>query len=167
MSDNGNWWDPYCPCRVTRKNIVMTFLAMGCFALVTWTIVVTGRYDPAVAANVSYVFIDDTKDISNLNITLTSLKAVKLAEVAQEKKNKAINAVASKMSEKRKTTLRTIKAPLNDTRILCQCMCDLEVSSEDLLEALEFIVNMKKMGLVGTTTTTPSTTIYAPVPDWR
>jgi len=43
MSDDGNCWDPYCCCRVTRKNIVMTFMAIACFALVTWTIVVTGR----------------------------------------------------------------------------------------------------------------------------
>ena len=43
MSDDGNFWDPYCPCRVTRKNIVMTFLAICCFALVTWTIIVTGE----------------------------------------------------------------------------------------------------------------------------
>ena len=25
---DGNFWDPYCPCRVTRKNIVMTFLGI-------------------------------------------------------------------------------------------------------------------------------------------
>ena len=61
MGDDGNWWDPYCPCRVTKKNIVMTVLAICCFALVTWTIIVTGQHDPAQGKNVTYIFIDDTK----------------------------------------------------------------------------------------------------------
>jgi len=61
MGDDGNWWDPYCPCRVTRKNIVMTVLAMCCFALVAWTIIVTGQHDPMQGKNVTYIFIDDTK----------------------------------------------------------------------------------------------------------
>ena len=91
MGDDGNWWDPYCCCRVTRKNIVMTFLAMCCFALVTWTIVETGRHDPTAALNVSYVFIDDTKSISNLNITLKSVNAVNMATAAQEKKTKVVH----------------------------------------------------------------------------
>ena len=75
MSDDGNWWDPYCCCRVTKKNIVMTFLAICCFALVTWTIVVTGQVSILPSSNVSFVYIDDTKSIDNLNITLTSIKA--------------------------------------------------------------------------------------------
>ena len=74
--------------------------------------------------------------------------------------------MATKMSTSRKTTLRTIKAPFNETHTLCQCMCDLEVSSEELLEAVEYIVNMKKMGLETTTTTPAPQTAFAPVPDW-
>jgi len=40
---DGNWWDPYCPCRVTRKNIVMTFLGFCCLGLVIWTVVTSGN----------------------------------------------------------------------------------------------------------------------------
>ena len=53
----------------------MTFLAICCFALVTWTIVVTGQVSILPSSNVSFVYIDDTKSIDNLNITLTSIKA--------------------------------------------------------------------------------------------
>ena len=35
-----------------------------------------GEFEPPVATNVSFVFIDDTKSIDNLNITLTTLKAM-------------------------------------------------------------------------------------------
>ena len=31
MSSDGNCWDPYCPCKVTRKNIVMTVLGKHYF----------------------------------------------------------------------------------------------------------------------------------------
>ena len=109
MSDNGNWWDPYCPCRVTRKNIVMTFLAACCFALVTWTIIVTGEDANTKVMNISYVFIDDTKRIENFNFTLNSEKKVNMAKAAQEKKVKAITGMATKAAENRKTTIRTIK----------------------------------------------------------
>ena len=34
-----------------------------------------GEFRPPIATNVSFVFIDDTKSIDNLNITLTTLKA--------------------------------------------------------------------------------------------
>jgi len=39
----------------------MTVLAMCCFALVAWTIIVTGQHDPMQGKNVTYIFIDDTK----------------------------------------------------------------------------------------------------------
>ena len=35
-----------------------------------------GEFKPPIATNVSFVFIDDTKSIDNLNITLTTLKAM-------------------------------------------------------------------------------------------
>jgi len=68
----GNWWDPFCPCRVTRKNIVMTILAICCFALTAWTVFITGQPPNVVPQNISLVFIDDSKSVDNLNITLSS-----------------------------------------------------------------------------------------------
>jgi hypothetical protein len=179
MSSDGNWWDPYCPCRVTRKNIVMTCLAIGCFALVTWTIYATGQHDSdGVENNVTYVYVDDTKSLLNLNFTLSSIKAVKLATDFNEKKVAAINAVADKMEEDRKTTLRIIKNPTD--RVLCKCMCDLSVTSEEMVEAMKFIVQERLNsandtlsdvpGVTPSTTTerpTTTTPTRPPSPDWR
>lgn len=73
MSDgSGNWWDPLCPCKVTRKRIVMTTMAICCFVLTAWTVVITGQTKSSVPQNVSLVFIDDSKSVDNLNITLSS-----------------------------------------------------------------------------------------------
>lgn len=102
MGDDGNFWDPYCPCKITRKNIVMTFLCICCFALTAWTLVVTGQTDVSASKNVSYILIDDTKAITQLNITLTSQKALGLATAANERKAAAINAVADKMNANKK-----------------------------------------------------------------
>merc|ERR1711953_1630647 len=111
----------------------MTVLAMCCFALVAWTIIVTGQHDPMQGKNVTYIFIDDTKSINALNITLKSVAAVNKAEAAQEKKVQAVNKVATSMAEERQTTLRTLRSPTNESKVLCQCMCDLEVIPEDIL----------------------------------
>ena len=83
----------------------MTFLCLCCFALVAWTIVVTGQTDVSASKNVSYIVIDDTKAITQLNITLTSQKALGLATAANEKKAAAINAVAEKMKTNKKVPL--------------------------------------------------------------
>ena len=44
---NDNFWDPYCPCKVTRKNVVMTVLTILCFALVVWTVLETSFEEEA------------------------------------------------------------------------------------------------------------------------
>ncbi len=90
MGSDGNWWDPYCPCRVTRKNVVMTFLGLCCLALVTWTVVSSGNTTPNPPLNVSIVFVDDSKSIDNLNFTLSSVLIRDAADKAQEKKMVAI-----------------------------------------------------------------------------
>jgi len=46
MSEAGDgslkyYWEKYCPCRLNRKNLVLITLTLMCFALVTWTVVVT------------------------------------------------------------------------------------------------------------------------------
>ena len=130
MSDDGNCWDPYCPCRVTRKNIVMTCLAIGCFALVSWTVVVTGQVDNAKSNQTNYVIeIDDSKSIESINITLSSDRVYKLYKTQHEKQIKQVSSTASKSTKlikNKSTALRTISDPANDTQILCQCLCDLK-----------------------------------------
>ncbi len=152
----------------------MTFLAICCFALVAWTVVVTGQYNPETAAkNVSFVFIDDSKTVLNLNFSLSSVKAVDLAKAAQEKKVKAVEAVADKAEESRKSTLRTITNPANETHVLCKCMCDLNVTAEEMLTAMQFIVDRRKDGYEGSSsvaTPPPITTTPVPKPTpvpWR
>ena len=88
-----------------------------------------------------------------------------MAKVAQEKKVKAIQSVADKAIEKRKTTLRTIKSPLNESRTLCQCMCDLEVTSQEMLEAMKYIVSNRRQNSATTTTTASPSTAFE-IPDW-
>ena len=69
----------------------------------------------------------------------------------------------SDLEERRKTTIRTIKSPTNESQILCQCMCDLGVSREDMLEAVQYIVNTRK---TRSTTTTPVPTTVAQEPEF-
>ena len=61
---NDNFWDPYCPCKVTRKNVVMTFLTILCFALVFWTIIQTSFEDDVEAkSNVTEIKIPSSKTL--------------------------------------------------------------------------------------------------------
>ena len=72
-----HYWSVLCPCRLMRKNIVMMSLTIICFALVTWTIIVT-MDGPAGAAvsNVTHVLVDDSKDLQFINFTMTSTVSV-------------------------------------------------------------------------------------------
>ena len=164
MSDDGNCWDPYCPCRVTRKNIVMTCLAIGCFALVVWSVVVTGQVDNIKSNQTNYVIeIDDSKSIESINITLSSDRKYRFYKAQHEKQIKDASSTASKSTKlikNKSTALRTISDPANDTQILCQCLCDLNVTREELLEAVQHIINKSASGKpkLTTTTTTPSPT---------
>jgi len=167
MSDDGNFWDPYCCCRVTRKNIVMTVMAIACFALVTWTIIATGEFKPPIATNVSFVFIDDTKSIDNLNITLTTLKQITQATARLEKQTKGTIDAVTDLAKNRKTAIRTIKSPDNESEILCQCMCDLSVTREEMLAAVQHIVDSRGRTRTTSTTPVPTTVAYHPeVDDW-
>ena len=72
MSEGSGCCDKICPCKVTRKRIVMTVMAICCFLLTAWTVVITGQAKGSAPQNVSLVFIDDSKSVDNLNITLSS-----------------------------------------------------------------------------------------------
>ena len=66
---NDNFWDPYCCCRVTRKNIVMTILTILCFALVFWTVFETSHEEePPPNANVTQVKFKADTPLSKLEI---------------------------------------------------------------------------------------------------
>ncbi len=67
------YWEKYCPCRLHRKNIVLITLTILCFALVTWTVAATiNPPNQKNASNVTYVVIDDSKPLKQINITLNS-----------------------------------------------------------------------------------------------
>ena len=66
---NGNFWDPYCPCKVTRKNIVMTCLAILCFILVFWTIIETSHVDDLhPTSNTTKIPISSKKSLAELEL---------------------------------------------------------------------------------------------------
>lgn len=69
-------WEHYCPCKLTKKNIVLITITILCFALVIWTCVVTidGPAKPP-PSNISYVIIDDSRRLENLNFTTSSALA--------------------------------------------------------------------------------------------
>ena len=66
---NDNFWDPYCPCKVTRKNVVMTILAILCFALVIWTIIATSYEvkDANIGLNGTVVKVKSDKPLDEFN----------------------------------------------------------------------------------------------------
>ena len=149
--------------------LYVIFSALCCFALVGWTIVVTGKQPTGLEkpSNITQVMIDDTKSIENLNFTIKSVKAKNSAESA---KTRALGALpikklvedAENAEENKQTVLRTIKSPIDD-QLLCQCVCDLNVSSADLLEAIKFIAETKRLGFRPTQPTTPTTPTPTPV----
>uniref|UniRef100_A0A0K2UZ45 Tetraspanin31Blike [Bombyx mori] n=1 Tax=Lepeophtheirus salmonis TaxID=72036 RepID=A0A0K2UZ45_LEPSM len=135
MSEDGNWWDPFCPCLVTRKNIVMTTLAFCCIALVTWTVVVTAK-DPAnnnlIKSNVTFIVIEDSKTIANLNLTMKSALTIKKVDEAY---NKAIKKVSDKFPPLAppKTVLQVIN---NKKKAICKCICSAGTTKRDMRNAL-------------------------------
>ena len=156
--DYDNFWDPYCPCRVTRKNIVMTILAILSFALVAWTVIITGQDSgllKGAKSNVTYVYVDDSKGVGNINITMSSVKTLALQKAAQEKKVAAINTASEKAKESQKVKLKYITSPTDSNAILCQCLCNLNVTIDEVLTALEFMEANKDVTKIVTTTAAP------------
>jgi len=149
-ADN-NFWDPYCPCRVTRKNIVMTFLGIVSLGLVVWTVIMTGQGEGLLGekGNVTYVYVDDSKLIENVNITMSTTKTAKLATAANEKKVKAINDAKDRAEMKQQVKLKYIEDENND--MLCQCLCNLNVTIDEVLTALEYMKTIRPIKVVTTT----------------
>merc|ERR1712018_233871 len=96
------------------------------------------------------IMIDDSKSIENMNFTLKSVMSTSMAEKA---KNRSLEAKPIKKlfedakiaNDSKQTVLRTIRSHIDDS-LLCQCVCDLDVSSADLLEAIKFIAETKRLG---------------------
>jgi len=150
-----NFWDPYCPCRVTRKNIVMTFLGIVSLGLVVWTVIMTGQDSGLLGAksNVTYVFVDDSKIIENVNFTMSTAKTVKMAIAANEKKVKAINEATERAEGKQQVKLKFIED--ENEEMLCKCLCGLNVTVDDVILALEYIKASRPIKLAITTTAPP------------
>jgi hypothetical protein len=126
-----------------------------------------GEFKAPIATNVSFVFIDDTKSIDNLNITLTTLKQITQATARLEKQTKGTIDAVTDLAKNRKTAIRTIKSPDNESEILCQCMCDLLVTKEEMLAAVQHIVDSRGRTRTTSTTPVPTTVAYQPeVDDW-
>jgi len=152
---DGNFWDPYCPCRVTRKNIVMTFLGIVSLGLVVWTVIMTGQDQGLLGtkSNVTYVFVDDSKIIDNVNITMSTAKTVKVNVASAEKKVKSSNDAIKRAEMKQQVKLKFIEDE-ND-EMLCKCLCGLNVTVDDVLTALEYIKESRPLKKVVTTTAPP------------
>jgi len=95
MSESGDvslkyYWEKYCPCRLTRKNVVLITLTILCFALVTWTVVATiedpnkklegNGTKPDFRAN-----IDDSRPPWEMNFTMNINHRTKMAKQKAEK----------------------------------------------------------------------------------
>ena len=147
MSEGGGgWfeqlWDKVCPCRLIRKNIVMTTLVILSFALVTWTVMATMEAPkPPPPSNVTYVMIDDTKELELLNFTM---KTVLTKQQAKPKKAKA----APPDPKPAKSELKSLRQ--SDGEDLCKCLCKMNVTEEEMLEALKIVVLNKKLEEEGT-----------------
>lgn len=154
MGDDGNCWDPYCPCRVTRKNIVMTILVILSVALVAWTVVTTGLNGNAgKTSNITHVVIDDSKGIDKINITMSTVRAVSSAKASAERKTAALAKAkgANKALENQKVKLKFIVDPMDSESTLCKCLCNLNVTLEQVQEALQFMETYKPPVKVTTT----------------
>ncbi len=57
---------------------------------VTWTVITSGDPSANAPKNVSFIFVDDSKSIENLNFTLSSVLIRDAAEKAQDKKIAAV-----------------------------------------------------------------------------
>ncbi|CAB4068791.1 unnamed protein product [Lepeophtheirus salmonis] len=135
--------EPRCPCILTRKRIVLTILALCCMALVTWTVVVTAKTPNQLGGsgiNTTYVFIDDSKGIENLNITMNSVLKMKKHSSAL---NKAIKKVEEKhpLPDSPATRLQIIKRENED---LCKCICTIASNKQDIMNALRNQNDMKE-----------------------
>lgn len=156
MADGGNFWDPYCPCKVTRKNIVMTVLTILSFALVAWTVVVTGKGPLGLEkGNQTYIIVDDSKALDSINITMASTRIINAAKAAQDKKTKAIAEAAAKATMNKRAELKYIRSATDADNVLCKCLCGLNVTLEEVLTALEFVHSRNAEAARQTTTPAP------------
>ena len=64
----------------------------GFFSQVTWTVIITGQAADAQNGNnnVTYIYVDDSKGVTNINITMSTIKTLSLSKAANEKKVKNI-----------------------------------------------------------------------------
>jgi len=137
----------------------MTLLGILSFGLVTWTVVITGLAPDSQSgtSNVTYVYVDDSKSVTNINITMSAIKTMSLAKAANEKKVAAINESAEKAKASQMVKLKYIVNPSADggeNEILCKCLCSLNVTIDEVITALEFMQANRELVKV-TTTPTP------------
>jgi len=145
-----NFWDPYCCCKVTRKNIVMSCLTIMCFALVFWTVITTSAVtEPVDISNTTQYTVSDTKDVEQIDFEMSSQKLVtyqkeKMTKYEKEEKKKfdAEDAFLT-FVENIKTISRRLVAEdpeTNETHAICKCVCGLNVTLSDAKAAIDFMV---------------------------
>ena len=117
--------------------LLQLYLAILCFALVSWTIVETGLQegDPKKPSNITVINIDDNISIDNMNFTVISKGKL-------EKENKTLNDAKEKIkniTESVQTRVRLIKSPVVNGTSLCNIICNKNVTVNEVIEALEHL----------------------------
>ena len=141
-------------------------LAICCFALVAWTIVVTGRIEePIKSTNGTQITlrINTSLPLCQKNesacINVTTIAGNRI-QVAQEKILKQKDSI-KKVLKTQKTDVKHIWSPpimnltesedsknsqnnQNSQKLLCECLCGVNVTMSEILEALQYIKQEKE-----------------------
>lgn len=155
---DGNFWDPYCPCRVTRKNIVMTILAILCFVLVFWTIIETSyELDNPPKPNITLYAVTSSKKLAEIDFAMSSYTQVsykspvtsmteKMTKDERElRKMEDAKDAMIKFIENIQTINRTLvkermdNGTVNGTEPICKCICDLSVTLDHAKESIDYM----------------------------
>ena len=74
--------------RSFATSLIYSIFGLSSLGLVVWTVIMTGQDQGLLGtkSNVTYVFVDDSKIIDNVNITMSTAKTVKVNVASAEKK---------------------------------------------------------------------------------
>lgn len=153
-----NFWDPYCPCKVTRKNVVMTVLAILCFVLVFWTVIITSyETDTDAKPNLTLYSVSSSKTLAEIDFAMSSYAQVpykppgastteKMSKDERERRKiEDAKAAIIKIHESIQTINRTLVQErmvngTNTTEPICKCICDLSVTLDHAKESIDYMI---------------------------
>jgi len=120
MSEEGFW------CGFKRKKVVMSIIALCCLSLVVWTIVITsGTPEDMLAAN---------NGTNTTNLTKLDVCTYNASEQIDQVKLYLFNDGGSNISRK-----NLLERTQDKVAPLCKCYCKLNITEEQLLEAVRLL----------------------------